>query len=338
MKHSLFIHILLLLLFNYVAFAQETLWYDGFEDETSGWQFLDIDGDGRNWAVSDINPYRGLHCLYGSYSPTAEDNWAVSPAVPIPDDGGMTTVEWEVFAHANYIETYEILVTTGTGNVLALYDSVFAESVTGGYHSRQVPLNGYAGQTVRIAIRHLSQNQNFICIDDVSIRHYEQLPPQPPVVSIAAPATAMVGEVVTMSAQCSNAEQFQWDIEGTEPSNSEGRTTTAEWERAGRYRVSLTATNADGSTTADHIISILDKEGFVPAAKQPSHMVYPNPASESIHILPTTFIKVSIFNSAGKEVASSTQSDVSISSLPKGVYQAVITTTEGVVVENIIKR
>lgn len=219
MKPILSLTTILLFLFSSLTFAQETLFFDGFENETSEWQFLDIDGDGRNWTIANINPNNGLNCLYGGYSPTMEDNWAISPAVPLPVYDGITMLEWQVFAHVNYIETYEILVTTGIENILVSYDSLFGESVTGGYHSRQIDLSAYAGQTIHIAFRHRSQNQNFICIDDVSIKHYEQQPPQPPIVEIAAPTTAKVGEEVILSARCENADQFLWDIEGAEVSN-----------------------------------------------------------------------------------------------------------------------
>ena len=232
-----------------------------------------------------------------------------------------------------------MLVTTNEVGYLAAYDSLFGENVTGGYFERSVDLSGYAGQTVRIAFRHRSHNQNFICIDDVSIKQYEAPPPDPPVVSITAPISATVGEVVTISAQCENADRFLWDIEGAEPSSPERRTTTATWDNEGRYRISVTATNDDGSTTADHIITILPKNGIAEAMESdPSPLLYPNPTSGIISTDLPSVSGITITNANGRIVAQSHGSQIDTSSLPSGIYTATITTASGTVSKKIIKK
>lgn len=319
--------------------AQETIWIDGFETDENGWHFIDNDGDGRNWAIADINPHGGSYCLYGGYSPTAEDNWAVSPAITIPDNELITILEWQVFAHTNYIESYEVLVTTNEIGYLAAYDSLFSESVTGGYIAREINLNAYAGQTIRIAFRHRSHNQNFICIDDVSIKQFEDLPPQPPTVAIAAPNSANIGEKVMLSAHSEDADRFLWDIEGAEPSDPESRTTTATWDCEGRYRISVTATNDDGSTTADHIITILPKNGIAEALESnTSPLLYPNPTKGIISTDMPYVSEITITDASGRVVAQSPCAKVDISILPNGIYTATITTPSGTHTEKIIKR
>lgn len=318
--------------------AQETVWYDGFEGECE-WLFIDNDGDGRNWTISENNPHDGLHCLFGGYSPTAEDNWAIGPAIAIPGDEGSCTLEWQVFGHANYIESYEVLVTTGASGYLAAYDSLFGESVTGGYFERSIDISAYAGQTIRIAFRHRSQNQNFICIDDVIIKHREEMPPQPPIVTIAAPTTAKEGETVTMSVQCENAEHFLWDIEGAEPSSPESRTTTATWHSQGRYRISVTATNDDGSSTADHIITILPSNGMEEHLDSaPSPLLYPNPTMGVLSTRLPSVTKITITDAYGRTIAQSHSSTIDISSLPGGIYTATIFSQTAIHTEKIIKR
>lgn len=329
---------ILISILAFSASAQETLLFDGFEGETSGWQFLDIDEDNRNWTISDINPYNGIHCLYGGYSPTKEDNWAISPAIPIPDCEGFVSVEWQVFGHPSYFENYELLITTGDANVLVAYDSLFGENVNGGYHSRQVDITEYRGQTVYIAFRHRSKNQNFLCIDDVSIKRYDQQPPQPPIVEILAPTSAKVGETVTLSVQCDNAEQFLWDIEGTEPSCAECRTTTAVWNSEGRFRISLTATNADGSTTADNIISIDPANGIDDVNELTTpHLLYPNPATDVIYINLPKVIEIKIIDMAGHIVATSSSNTISLAGLPCSIYTARIVSESGETVIPFVK-
>ena len=339
MKHVSVIVALFFLALSLPFFGQETVWVEGFEADECGWLFIDNDGDGRNWTITDNNPHDGLRCLFGGYSPTTEDNWAISPAIAIPNDESMKTLKWQVFGHANYIESYEVLVTTGDSGYLAAYDSLFSESVSGGYFERSIDISPYSGQTIRIAFRHRSQNQNFICIDDVSITHHEELPPQPPVVTIAAPTTATVGENVILSAQCDNADRFIWDIEGTEPSSPNSRTTTATWNREGRYRISVTAINDDGSSTADHIITILPKNGIADNLEpNPSPLLYPNPTSNIVHIKSPTLVSVDIFSTNGKKVAHSNLNDIAVDSFPNGVYTTIITTADGVFVDKFIKR
>lgn len=325
-------------LFSLSAIAQEIIWSDGFESDETEWLFYDNDGDGRNWIISDINPSNGLHCLFGGYSPTAEDNWAVSPAIALPNDGNMITVEWQVFAHTNYVESYELRVTCGDAEDLEGYDSIFSESVTGGYFAREVDITAYAGRTIRIALRHLSHNQNFICIDEVMIKHHEQLPPQPPIVDIVAPTSAFAGEEVTLTAQCENAERFHWDIEGAAPSNPESRTTKARWVNEGRYRISLTATNAEGSATVDRIISIVSKNETRPVAVEAdSPLLYPNPATGIIATGLSSVIEIAIVDAAGRTVASSKGNKTDISRLPDGIYTAKIVTSDGIITKRFVK-
>lgn len=339
MKHVSVIVALFFLALSLPLFGQETVWVEGFEADECGWLFIDNDGDGRNWTITDNNPHDGLRCLFGGYSPTTEDNWAISPAIAIPNDESMKALKWQVFGHANYIESYEVLVTTGDSGYLAAYDSLFSESVSGGYFERSIDISPYSGQTIRIAFRHRSQNQNFICIDDVSITHHEELPPQPPVVTIAAPTTATVGENVILSAQCDNADRFIWDIEGTEPSSPNSRTTTATWNREGRYRISVTAINDDGSSTADHIITILPKNGIADNLEpNPSPLLYPNPTMGVLSTQLPFVTKITITDAYGRTIAQSHSSTIDISSLPGGIYTATISSQTAIHTEKIVKR
>ena len=339
MKRLSVIVSLVFLTLSFSLYGQETVWIDGFEADNNGWLFIDNDGDGRNWTISDNNPHDGLHCLFGGYSPTVEDNWAISPAITIPDYEGVETLEWYVFGHVNYTESYEVLVSTNESGYLAAYDSLFGESVSGGYSEKTVDISAYAGQTIRIAFRHRSHNQNFICIDDVSIKHYDEMPPQPPVVAIEAPATATAGEAVTLSARCENADHFLWDIEGAEPSLPESRITTATWNHEGRYRISVTATNNVGSTTVDHIITILPQNSIADNLEQThSPLLYPNPSTDVIHIKSTKLVAVDIFSINGEKVAHSNLQEIFVGSMPNGVYTAIITTTDGIFVDKFIKR
>ena len=166
-------------------------WNEGFETGDAGcWLFVDNDGDGRNWTVGELMQHTGTYSLLGTYSPRLEDNWAISRPIALPVEAYGINLTWEVYAHGNYQETYEVLVSTGIRDSLNEYDSLFGETVMGGYHSREVSLDDYRGQVVHIAFRHRSQNQNFISIDDIEVGTTNAPPHRPPRPSSSSRLTA----------------------------------------------------------------------------------------------------------------------------------------------------
>ena len=69
--------------------------------------------------------------------------------------------------------------------------------------------------------------------------------------------------------------------------------------------------------------------------------IYPNPANDILHILTPTTIqteKVEIFNALGQLVAQKKEHDFSISELASGMHLLKITTSEGVIHKNFIKK
>jgi aminopeptidase N len=69
--------------------------------------------------------------------------------------------------------------------------------------------------------------------------------------------------------------------------------------------------------------------------------VYPNPANDELHIMMPTSIqleKVEIFNTLGQLVGQKTDHDFSISELASGIHLLKITTSEGVIHKNFIKK
>lgn len=69
--------------------------------------------------------------------------------------------------------------------------------------------------------------------------------------------------------------------------------------------------------------------------------IYPNPANDELHIMMPTSIqleKVEIFNTLGQLVGQKTDHDFSISELASGIHLLKITTSEGVIHKNFIKK
>ena len=69
--------------------------------------------------------------------------------------------------------------------------------------------------------------------------------------------------------------------------------------------------------------------------------IYPNPANDELHIMMPTSVqleKVEIFNTLGQLVGQKTDHDFSISELASGIHLLKITTSEGVIHKNFIKK
>ncbi len=69
--------------------------------------------------------------------------------------------------------------------------------------------------------------------------------------------------------------------------------------------------------------------------------VYPNPANDELHIMMPTSVqleKVEIFNTLGQLIGQKTDHDFSISELASGIHLLKITTSEGVIHKNFIKK
>jgi aminopeptidase N len=69
--------------------------------------------------------------------------------------------------------------------------------------------------------------------------------------------------------------------------------------------------------------------------------VYPNPANDELHIMMPTSVqleKVEIFNTLGQLVGQKTDHDFSISELASGIHLLKITTSEGVIHKNFVKK
>ena len=158
----------------------------GFEADSisnTNWTFTDADNDGKNWylnsshgeSVTYSKPYEGKGCivsdsnLVGSSKP---DNWAVSPAVTLPD----RACEVAVMSRVHYREVSEIknnfAIYAGLTNEISKMTKVGGDyTVTDQWQEFTADLSAFAGKTVYIAIRHYNvSNQLELTIDRVQVR------------------------------------------------------------------------------------------------------------------------------------------------------------------------
>ena len=124
--------------------------------EEDGWTVVDADGDGKNWERVWYDNYHSTpySLRSGSYigGILTPDNWAITPAVEIPEDGAYLTYYVENYS-SSYPETYRVYV--GTSNGIDSMEPV-TEDITPSsaeYEMQTIDLADYAGETVYIAFR-----------------------------------------------------------------------------------------------------------------------------------------------------------------------------------------
>ena len=149
------------------------LWDFETDPVADGWQLVDSDGDGYNWEKSDLSYHSGANSLMSEshHSGTAltPDNWAITPAIELPE-GEVLLKFWMRNANNSYPEKFTVYVGT-TDDITAM--EPVTEQITiasSSWHTMNVDLNAYAGQTVFIAFRHNGTTNIFkFYIDDVEV-------------------------------------------------------------------------------------------------------------------------------------------------------------------------
>ena len=144
---------------------------EDFEGSTANcWQLTE------RFAVYEHSNYSnsGTHFLLGSYDDYADvDEWAISPAITLPNDVSGLGMTWYVRLnpYQGIVNSYEVRVST-TGSEISDFGTVlFSETdSTDGYVQRSTMLTAYAGQTIRIAFHNVSpMGGDAMMIDDVAI-------------------------------------------------------------------------------------------------------------------------------------------------------------------------
>ncbi len=217
------------------------------------WTSVDANNDGSTWYL--LSPIGVVNWSVNSETgdPISQDDYLVSPAVTLPQ--GNIELAWSAsLGNPNYPgDKYTVYVST-TGNTAADFTTaLFTETLNSAdIASHIVDLSTYAGQTVYIAFRHYDCNALALVVRNIELRAQAA-----PAVTLNAPATAMTGVEVALSAVSDNADSYSWTIEGATPATATTASVTAVWDNAGTYTISVTATNAAGSTTATATINVI---------------------------------------------------------------------------------
>ena len=144
---------------------QWTIYTEGEAPVTEGWYAYDATG------ITDVTNHSGsaVASAWSWYANVAydADNWLVTPQV---DFGG--TLKFWVRTNSGYPDKYEVLLST-TGNAIADFTTTLQAMATApavaAWTEVVIDLSAYAGQQGYIAIHHVSNDCNYLLIDDFSV-------------------------------------------------------------------------------------------------------------------------------------------------------------------------
>jgi len=158
---------------------------EGFDNDSlpEGWLAVDNDGDGYTWDAHTprciYTKHAGAGCIssasfinnQGALTP---DNWLITPAIAIPDNGNARLSWWATAQDLRYVaEHYELYISTQT-SAIADFDTipVFEDTLSSArdYSQHVLDLSAYAGQVVYIAFVHNKCNdQYWLNLDDILV-------------------------------------------------------------------------------------------------------------------------------------------------------------------------
>lgn len=257
-----------------------------FENGMDGWNAIDQDGDGFNWSINNsLEAYSGSNSLmsesynndYGAFTP---DNWFISPAISIPEEGEYN-LKWMVSAQdPNYAEEHYAVYISTEGNDIANFTSeAFSETIpayTEGYYAQSVSLADYAGQTIYVAFRHYDVTDMFAMkIDDICIKMAGI-----PEIQLNIPTLAFAGDTVMATVQVIEGLrpiEYEWTINADYELSENSDTAYIVFEGNIIDTISVIATNEIGSDTASKSIQIMDCNA--PIEDYPYAEVFDNPAT-----------------------------------------------------------
>lgn len=226
--------------------ANAQVFSETFDTEIpSSWTIHDVDGLTSTSGQSAFASFAWNSGTQDASSSSWYDNngagptndWLVSPGIAIPASGNFVLEFFGSSHEANYLEEYEVLMTTA-GTAVADFAGatqlidVVDEAEAGTNHSIALPASAL-GQTIYIAFHHTSQDESMLHIDNVVVR--ELLDDDIELMAVTVAPTLVAGAV---------------DITGTVRNNGANAITSfdVDWNDGTSHSQTITANIASGAT------------------------------------------------------------------------------------------
>ena len=222
------------------------------------------------WSTSATYNYEYIYSR-AAYVSNPTSDYLISPVINIPatDTASLRLVlrvAGEPYSYySNSRAAYEVLVSpTGADNVAAFTDTLYVEdSINSTTLSwLRLPVNSYAGQNVRFAVRNVSRNGGILYLYDFAVR-YTNLP----MYIVYGDNTAMAGDTNTYTAVYQEGDLNGMTLSWTSTMAAAGQATilntnpdslTIVYNVAGVDSITFIATNSHGADTTAFHVRVMD--------------------------------------------------------------------------------
>lgn len=199
------------------------------EDFTNGldttWRIYDYDGDGYNWEYDSYN-----ECMtswsYDEYNWEAltPDNWLITPQITIPANGAVLSYGYFAYDEDFYEEVYSVMVSpSGSDDIDSFYVAILSDDMltTDAYTTNILPLNLFAGRTVRVAfVHHNCSDEWALGLDDIEVYSLDSIDLAVTAtnvinVSVSNPSATITADVQNIGFTAINNLTVYCDVNGT---------------------------------------------------------------------------------------------------------------------------
>lgn len=187
--------------------------------------------------------------FFGMMFDVPVDNWMTSPLIEMPATG-QYEIAWKVkpFEPEYAGDHYGVYIVQGEQKTL-LFEETLNSNMTD-FVQRAIVIPSTISGDFRVAFRHFNSAGGYVIIlDEIQVRALSA-----PTVTVSGPASVMVGDEATFTADCSNADSYAWTVDGAAQSSTTN-TLSVTFTTAGDHTVAVTATNTIGSGSASMTVN-----------------------------------------------------------------------------------
>ncbi len=187
--------------------------------------------------------------FFGMMFDVPVDNWMTSPLIEMPATGTYE-IAWKVkpFEPEYAGDHYGVYIVQGEQKTL-LFEETLNSNMTD-FVQRAIAIPSTVSGDFRVAFRHFNSAGGYVIIlDEIQVRALSA-----PTVTVNGPASVMVGDEATFTADCSNADSYAWTVDGAAQSSTTN-TLNVTFTTAGDHTVAVTATNTIGSGSASMTVN-----------------------------------------------------------------------------------